>query len=89
MAKLVFPINLARKIECPTAEFPATTVAALFESYFKRFPGVRHYVLDDQGAVRHHVVVLVDGLRLQDRSALSDGVGPDSEVCVFQALSGG
>jgi hypothetical protein len=50
---------------------------------------VRGYVLDDQGEVRHHVKVLVDGRNLRDRRRLSDCVGVDSEVYVFQALSGG
>jgi hypothetical protein len=50
---------------------------------------VRGYVLDDQGEVRHHVKVLVDGRNIKDRRKLSDRIKSDSEVYVFQALSGG
>jgi hypothetical protein len=46
-------------------------------------------VLDDQGEVRHHVKVLVYGRNIKDRRKLSDRIKSDSEVYVFQALSGG
>jgi hypothetical protein len=64
-------------------------VAELFDRYFTSWPGVRGYVLDDQGEVRHHVKVLVDGRNIKDRRKLTDRINPDSEVYVFQALSGG
>jgi len=89
MASVHFTPNLARHTDCPTATLPAATVAELLELYFERWPDVRGYVLDDQGEVRHHVKVLVDGRNLRDRRGLSDGLGANSEVYVFQALSGG
>jgi hypothetical protein len=46
-------------------------------------------VLDDQGRLRKHVIVFVDGQLLEDRDQLSDGVEPTSELLVMQALSGG
>jgi molybdopterin synthase sulfur carrier subunit len=46
-------------------------------------------VLDDQGEVRQHVKVLVDGRNVKDRRKLTDRLNKDSEVYVFQALSGG
>lgn len=89
MAYLAFTPNLARQIACPDAEIPAATVAELLNAYFEQRPAVRGYVLDDQGAVRKHVMVLVDGLNLRDRRHLGDALTPQSEVYVFQALSGG
>jgi sulfur-carrier protein len=89
MAHLHFTQNLTRHTQCPTAELAAGTVAELFERYFESWPGVRHYVLDDQGEVRHHVKVLVDGANIKDRRKLTDRVNQNSEVYVFQALSGG
>ena len=47
------------------------------------------YVLDEQGALRHHVVVFVDGQLIRDRVTLADPVGEQSEIAVMQALSGG
>jgi len=89
MVSLYFTPNLARHTDCPPAELAATTVAELFERYFATWPAVRGYVLDDQGAVRHHVKVLVDGRNLRDRLKLTDNIDKNSEVYVFQALSGG
>jgi hypothetical protein len=39
--------------------------------------------------VRKHIKVLVDGRNVLDRAGLSDQLATDSEVYVFQALSGG
>jgi hypothetical protein len=89
MANIYFTQNLARHTECPTAALAANTVADLFERYFESWPAVRGYVLDDQGEVRHHVKVLVDGRNLKDRCKLTDHLQQSSEVYVFQALSGG
>jgi hypothetical protein len=49
----------------------------------------RGYVLDEHGALRHHMLVFVDGEMIRDRVHLSDAVPPDGEVYVLQALSGG
>jgi hypothetical protein len=89
MASVHFTQNLARHTECPTAELSAGTVAELLERYFETWPAVRGFVLDDQGEVRKHVKVLVDGRNLRDRRRLSDALDAHSEVYVFQALSGG
>lgn len=89
MANLHFTQNLTRHTDCPSAALDGKTVAELFDRYFASWPGVRGYVLDDQGEVRHHVKVLVDGRNIKDRRKLTDRINPDSEVYVFQALSGG
>jgi sulfur-carrier protein len=52
-------------------------------------PALRSYVLDDQGALRRHVAVYVNGRLVNDRTGLTDPVGPRDEIYVFQALSGG
>ena len=89
MASVHFTQNLARHTQCPSAELAAGTVAELFERYFATWPAVRGYVLDDQGEVRHHVKVLVDGRNLRDRRKLTDSISTNSQIYVFQALSGG
>ena len=40
-------------------------------------------------ALRRHVVVYVNGRPANDRVRLSDPVGPQDEIYVFQALTGG
>ena len=89
MPTLSFTSNLVRHTRCPEAVLQAETVAQLFDRYFSQWPEVRGYVLDDQGAVRNHIIVLVDGRGLHDRRCLSDALGSESEVFVIQALSGG
>ncbi len=61
----------------------------VLERVFATNPAVRTYVLDDQGAVRRHMVVFVNGRQIRDRAHQSDPVPADAEVCVMQALSGG
>lgn len=89
MPHLIFTANLARHTPCPETDLPAATVAQLFDAYFAHWPEVRGYVLDDQGAVCKHTMILVDGLNLRDRRRLGDALTHDSTVYVFQALSGG
>jgi molybdopterin converting factor small subunit len=89
MPQIYFTPNLTRHTTCPPTAIVAGTVAELLERYFEQWPEVRGYVLDDQGQVRKHIKVLVDGRNVLDRARLSDPLSADSEVYVFQALSGG
>ncbi len=59
------------------------------EAYFTANPSARGYVLDDQGGLRKHMVIFVDGRQITDRIALTDSVPRDGTVEVIQALSGG
>jgi hypothetical protein len=59
------------------------------ELAFGMNPRLRDYVLDDQGHLRPHVAVFIDGRRVADRVALSDALAPDAKVYVLQALTGG
>ncbi|MCY1021097.1 MoaD/ThiS family protein [Pyxidicoccus sp. MSG2] len=58
------------------------------EPYFAGHPLVRSYVLDEQGALRRHVVIFVNGHQLRDRAGQTMLVGEDFEIHVMQALSG-
>lgn len=89
MAVVYFTKNLQRHVDCPPERVDATTARDALEAYFGRHPAVRGYVLDEQGRLRTHVNVFVDGTQVADRAAMGDALGPDSEVHVIQALSGG
>ena len=71
----------------PNCFVPVELVAQprVFRTEGVSFRGPSH----DQGEVRHHVKVLVDGRNIKDRRKLTDRIKADSEVYVFQALSGG
>jgi sulfur-carrier protein len=89
VATVVFTPNLERHVECPTRTVEGTTVRAVLDSVFAANPRLRGYVLDDQGGLRRHMMVFVDGQQIADREHLTDLVRPVSEVYVMQALSGG
>jgi hypothetical protein len=89
MAKVVFTPNLARHVACRQAEANGATVRDVLDAVFALEPQARGYVLDDQGGLRRHMSVFVDGRQIADRSSLSDAVRPDAEIYVMQALSGG
>lgn len=89
MPTVHFTANLARQTSAPSCPTTATTVGDALHTAFSAHPPLRGYVLDDQGAVRKHVAVFVDGEPIRDRDHLSDPVRPESEIYVMQALSGG
>jgi len=67
----------------------AATVHEALEKMFRDHPRARGYVLDDQGALRKHMVIFVNGQPIADRVAFSDTVADGAEIYVMQALSGG
>ncbi len=89
MAKVFFTANLRRHVECSSMEAEGATVAEVLARVFSIQDRLGTYVLDDQGGLRKHMTILVDGQRIRDIEKLSDKVGPASEVWVMQALSGG
>jgi sulfur-carrier protein len=70
-------------------DLPGATVREVLDKAFASSPELRSYLLDDQGRVRRHVAIFVNGETIGDRAGLSDPVAPDAEVFVMQALSGG
>lgn len=89
MPVVQFTANLARQTSAPSCEVAGKTVREALDAVFAQHPQLRSYVLDDQKAVRKHVVVFVDGTAVTDRKDLSDAVTPQAEIFVMQALSGG
>lgn len=89
MARVVFTKNLHRHVHCPPASASGLTVSEVLERVFADNPRLRGYVVDERGALRRHMSIFVDGHHIVDRLSLSDSVGPESEIYVMQALSGG
>jgi len=88
--RVVFTANL-RRYTGGLAEVDASgaRVCDLLDSLDERIPGLRHYLVNDRGALRRHVNVFVEGEPVADRAALTDDVASDATVHVMQALSGG
>jgi len=89
VARVAFTANLQRHLSCPDLTVPGSSVRVVLDQVFAVEPRLRSYILDDQDRVRRHVAIYVSGDRIADRERLSDPVGDDAEVFVFQALSGG
>jgi sulfur carrier protein ThiS len=65
------------------------TVADLLDMVAADYPRVKSYVLDDQGRVRKHVAVFIDGSLQPRERVLTVPLEPTAKVYVMQALSGG
>ncbi|OQP38880.1 molybdenum cofactor biosynthesis protein MoaD [Niastella yeongjuensis] len=65
------------------------TISAILQEIEARHPGVTKYVLDDQGRLRQHVNIFIDGVMIKDRTKLTDPFLENSEIYIMQALSGG
>lgn len=89
MARVFFTANLRRHVDCASMDADGDTVRQVLCRVFAVQDRLGTYVLDDQGALRKHMTILVDGQRIRDVEQLSDAVRPDSEIWVMQALSGG
>lgn len=89
MPRLAFTPHLRRHVECTDGTYPGTTVREVLESAFQSHPRLRGYLLDDQGRLRQHVAIFISGDMIRDRVTQQDVVSPETEIFVFQALSGG
>lgn len=89
MAKVRFTAHLTRHRPAPGFEAEGATVAEVLTRGMAGDDLLQSYVLDEQGRLRKHVTIYVDGQVIGDRLRLSDAVGPGSEIYVLQALSGG
>jgi sulfur carrier protein ThiS len=84
-----FTKAMQRHVEAPAATVPGATVRDALAAYFTERPAVRSYVLDEQGALRKHITVFLNGDQIVDRARMSDAAGDSDEIYVMQALSGG
>lgn len=62
------------------------SLGEVLEDLDRYFPGIRFRMIDEQDRIRKHIRFFVNG---QVVTALDAAVGPEDEVQIFQALSGG
>ncbi len=89
MARIAFTRHLESIGPTAPVAYPGTTLAEVLESVGAEYPRLKSYVLDDQGRVRKHIAVFIDGALRPREEALAAPLSDASEVYVFQALSGG
>ncbi len=89
MAQVYFTAHLRALVEASHCDADGTVVGEALTHVFEANPRLKGYVLDEQGAVRKHVCIFLDGERLPNSTALTAPIAAKSEIYVMQALSGG
>jgi len=67
----------------------ADNLKELMEKLNQLYPGLISYLLEDNGDIRKHVNVFLDGVLIENKSNLDISLKEVSEVFILQALSGG
>jgi len=89
MPVVEFAPALQRHARCAPVSTAAASLRSALDAAFELQPLLRGYVLDEQGAVRKHVAVFINGELLHDRRRLERPLAGADRVYVAQALSGG
>jgi sulfur-carrier protein len=70
-------------------EVAGTTVGKVLAALGQAHPGVGQRVLDEQGTLRRHVNVFVNGESIRYLDGVETAVGDADEVWILPAVSGG
>lgn len=91
MAKVRFTAALKRFYPNLQTEEEASgsNVFEVLESIDKKYPGIKTYILEEDGSLRKHVNIFLKEELINDRVELSDLVEEEDEILIYQALSGG
>ena len=61
MPTVRFTDNIQRHVNCPTRVVDGARVRDVLDAYFQANAQARGYVLDEQGRLREHMAIFVDG----------------------------
>ena len=90
MAKIKFTSALNRFFpDLTEMEIHASTIQEVLIKTEQKYPGLKSYLLEEDGSLRKHVNIFINDELIHDRKALTDEVSDDNEILIFQALSGG
>jgi molybdopterin converting factor small subunit len=67
-------------------EAVGATVEQVTRDLDRQFPGIRFRMIDEQGRIRPHMKVFLNGEQIFD---LGTAVGSSDEIAIIQAFSGG
>lgn len=84
--KVLIPSALRSYTERSQTEATGETLGAALEDLDRRYAGIRFRMIDEQGQIRRHIRVFVNGGQVND---LSQALSATDEVVIVQALSGG
>ncbi len=89
MVLVRFAAHLRSHVPCPDQEVDQGALGDCLLRAFADAPAMKDYVLDDQGHIRQHVAVFINGKLHRDRQNLAWPCVAGDRVDVIQALSGG
>jgi sulfur-carrier protein len=89
VAKIAFTAHLAAVGPTQAVRYGGATLAEVLDAVGADYPQLLGYLLDDQGRIRKHIAIFIDGLMRPRETALAAPLDDASDVYVFQALSGG
>jgi len=84
--KVILPSPLVSYTVKREVEAQGRSLEELFADLDRLYPGLRFRVVDEQGALRPHMRVFVNGAQVRE---LGIALAPSDEVQLIQALSGG
>jgi len=84
--KVILPSPLVSYTVKREVEAQGRSLEELFADLDRLYPGLRFRVVDEQGALRPHMRVFVNGAQVRE---LGIALAPTDEVQLIQALSGG
>lgn len=89
MVTVNFSPSLQRHKPCPAQQVDAGSLEQVLGAALQAEPGLRSYVLDDQGHIRKHVAVFINQDMHLPRNNLARAVAAGDTVLVIQCLTGG
>jgi len=84
--KVLIPSPLHSYTRKGQVEAGGANLAALLADLERQYPGLRFRIVDEQDRMRPHIRFFVNNQQVFD---LAHPLGPDDDVCIVQALSGG
>ena len=67
----------------------ASSVSEIVKGLDQKYPGLKDYLVDEQGRLRQHVNIFIGDKLIKDKEKLTDHVTDTDEIFIMQALSGG
>jgi molybdopterin converting factor small subunit len=89
-SRLLLPASLRRYAgEQAEVEISGGTLGAALDDLAARLPQLERRLRDEQGRLRPHVLMFVDGVSVRSGAPMDTPVGDGAEVFVAPAVSGG
>lgn len=83
---VLIPSALRAYTESSQAQASGATLAAVLTDLDRQYPGIRFRMIDEQGGVRRHIRIFINGEQVED---LTQPLRVNDDVAIVQALSGG